>query len=285
MNTLSEFHYRLPGRTGGFRPGSHPGSSFGPGQEFALHARLFDHPDPRRIDLRASLLALRQEWLVRVNLQRVAVPVHVMVDVSGSMHFGMPRSKLQVAADFTEALGYSAFRAGDQVGMLGFDADERDDLFMPARYGRGVGDAMAARLRHCAGSSVGDGGAGLERAALKLGGRAGLVFVVSDFHWDLGRLAAILDTLVHAWVVPMIVWDRAELEPPSGGLLALSDAESGAQRTLWLRAKVRSQWREAVARRRAELIERFGRRAIRPFFLEGAFDPEALSRYFLEAFA
>ena len=98
MPRLPDFQYRLPGRAGGFRPGSHPGSSFGSGQEFALHGRLFDHPDPRRIDLRASLRAVPPEWLVRVYLQRVAVPVQVLVDVSASMHFGLRRPLVPKAA-------------------------------------------------------------------------------------------------------------------------------------------------------------------------------------------
>ncbi|MDF3837537.1 MxaS protein, partial [Cupriavidus basilensis] len=55
MSGLHEFHYRLPARAGGFRPGSHLGTSLGPGQEFAAHMRLLDNPDPRRLDLRASV--------------------------------------------------------------------------------------------------------------------------------------------------------------------------------------------------------------------------------------
>src|SRR6202051_141067 len=82
-NVMPEFHYRLPMRAGGSRPGSHPGSSFGAGQAFAMHARLFDHPDPRRLDLRASLRAIPAEWLVRVHFQRVAGPGGVVGGVSG----------------------------------------------------------------------------------------------------------------------------------------------------------------------------------------------------------
>jgi uncharacterized protein (DUF58 family) len=285
MNTLPEFHYRLPGRASGFRPGSHSGSSFGAGQEFAMHGRLFDHPDPRRIDLRASLRAIPAQWLVRVHLQRVAVPLHVVVDVSASMHFGRRQSKLSLAADFVAALGYSAFRAGDQVGMLAFDAAEREDLYSPARYGQGVGEVMAGLLRECArGAGVAGGIDGLERSASKLAGRQGLVFLVSDFHWPLTRLPAVLDTLAHAYVVPMVVWDPAEIEPPEGAaLLWVDDLESGARRTLWMREKTRREWRDAVARRRAEINGLFGRRGVRPFFVQGAFDADALSRYFLEA--
>jgi len=287
MNGTAEFHYRLPMRAGGFRPGSHPGSSFGAGQEFAMHGRLFDYPDPRRLDLRASLRAARSEWLVRVHLQRAAVPVQVVVDVSASMHFGTRQTKLQVAADFVEALGYSAFRVGDQLGMLAFDTRARDDLFMPARYGRGVGNLLATKLRESTSDAAGNGSlAGLHRAASTLAGKQALVFLVSDFHWPLVELPAVLDLLVHACVVPMVVWDRAEIAPPRGGpLLAVNDAESAGQRTLWLRESVRERWREAVARRRAELSKIFGVRGMQPFYVESVFNPEAMSRYFLEAIA
>jgi uncharacterized protein (DUF58 family) len=201
------------------------------------------------------------------------------------MLFGANRPKLHLAADFVEALGYSAFRAGDQVGMLAFDADERDDLFVPARHGRGVGDEMATMLLRLSGTSGKTGGIeGLERTLYRLAGRRGLVFLVSDFHWPLGRLAAALDTLVNARVVPMVVWDRAEIEPPSvGTMLVVSDIESGKGRTLWLRRRLLQQWRDNVASRRRELAELFGKRGISPFYVEGTFDAESLSRYFMEA--
>jgi len=252
-----------------------------------MHGRLFDYPDPRRLDLRASLRAARSEWLVRVHLQRAAVPVQVIVDVSASMHFGTRQTKLQVAADFVEALGYSAFRVGDQLGMLAFDTRARDDLFMPARYGRGVGNLLATKLRESTSDAAGNGSlAGLHRAASTLAGKQALVFLVSDFHWPLVELPAVLDLLVHACVVPMVVWDSAEIAPPRGGpLLAVNDAESAGQRTLWLRESVRERWREAVARRRAELSKIFGVRGMQPFYVESVFNPEAMSRYFLEAIA
>ncbi len=294
MSGLREFHYRLPVRASGVRPGSHPGTSFGPGQEFAMHARLVDYPDPRRLDLRASVQSVRSEWLVRLHLQRVAVPVHVLVDVSASMCFGQSRPKLDIVADFVEALGMSAFRSGDRVGMAAFDtADEREDLYVSARYGRGAGEAMADMLRDAqrrqaalaaAGAAArGDGARGLARAVSKLAGRQGLVFIVSDFHWSLDSLPAILDMLVHAHVVPIVVWHPAELAPPDeGALLTVQDLESGARRTLWLSKRVREQWRDAVAQRRRALDELFAKRAAKPFYLEGEFDPDALSRYFLE---
>lgn len=282
-NGPSEFHYRLPGRASGFRPGAHPGTSFGAGQEFAMHARLVDYPDPRRLDLRASIQSVRGEWLVRLHLQRVAVPVQVIVDVSSSMRFGGTKTKLDIVADFVQALGHSAFRAGDRVGMSAFDAREREDLFLAPRHARGSGDIMAAALRGARSGHDGNGAHGLAQASARLAGRAGLVFIASDFHWPLDALPALLDTLSHAYVVPIVVWDAAELAPPPAGTwLATHDVESAAPRTVWLSARVRRDWHATVARRRAEIDALFSRRGMRPFYVEGAFDADALSRYFLE---
>jgi hypothetical protein len=253
---------------------------------------LYDRPDPRRLDLRASLRGFNEDWLVRVNRQRAGAAVRAIVDVSASMTFGGQRPKLHVVADFVEALGLSAFRVGDAVGMMAFDESERADLFMPARVSRGVGSVMAAALRDATPSprisraASGDIGSsdGLEDAASRLAGQQGLVFLVSDFHWPLERLDIVLDLLAHAGVVPVIVWDPAETEPPSNNALAsLRDAESGARRTLWLRPRLRQEWRQAVARRRAEIDSFFAAHSIRPFYVEGAFNADGLSRYFFEA--
>src|SRR6185436_5510127 len=149
MTAPGEFHYRLPRRLGTWRPGAHPASSLGAGQEFVSHASLYDRPDPRRLDLRASLRDIRGDWLIRVNRQRAAVPVQVIVDVSASMAFGSPMSKLQIVAEFVEALGQSAFRLGDAVGMSAFDTHDRMDLFVPTVLSRGTGARMAALLRGC----------------------------------------------------------------------------------------------------------------------------------------
>ncbi len=298
MRAAQEFHYRLPHRVRGHRPGSHPGLTFGAGQEFVSHMSLYDRPDPRRLDLRASLRSLTGEWLVRVNRQRAGLSVHAVVDVSASMSFGAA-PKLQAVADFLESLGVSAFRTGDALGMLAFDSTERADLFIPPRIGRGVGSVMAARIRQVqtaaaaaaaavngvdAGARGMSGGRGLEQALLRLAGREGLVFIVSDFHWPLDRLGAALDLLAHASVVPLIFWDRAEIEPPAqNGFALLRDTETGAPRTLWLRPKLRNLWREAVARRRAELDSLFASKFVRPVYFDSEFDAEVLSKYFFEA--
>jgi len=284
MSEHREFHYRLPQRIGGWRPGSHRGSSLGAGQEFVSHMRLYDRPDPRRLDLRASLRNIQQEWLVRVNRQQASIPVHVVVDVSTSMSFGSRRSKLDVAAEFVEALGQSTFKVGDALGMLAFDSRERTDLFVPAMVSRGMGETMAALLRSTSGAA-GDA-TGLVDAIQHLAGRKGLVFLVSDFHWPLAGLDIALDSLSQSFVVPIVIWDTAEIRPPAhDGLAQLRDVESGAQRTLWMRTRMRERWVEAAAARRTELDQLFATRAMRAFYVTDRFDSEAMSQYFFEVAA
>lgn len=284
MSFQRDFHYRMPMRVGGQRPGAHRSSTTGSGQEFIAHQTLFDRPDPRRLDLRASVRSTTGDWLVRVNRQRVGVTVQLLVDVSASMGFGARRRKIDVAADFVESLARSAFRVGDALGMLAFDQRERADLCVPATLSRGLGSVMADSLRQC--TPAPGGIEGLEDALQQLIGREALVFLVSDFHWPLDRLGAALDLLSHAFVVPVVVWDPAETEPPPYDAIApLRDAESSVRRTLFMRPKLRTQWRDAVAARRAELDAFFSARDLRPFFIHGAFDAEAMSDYFFEATA
>ncbi len=290
-----EFHYRVSGRSRGQRPGAHAGSSEGTGQLFATHRRLLDHPDPRRIDVRASLRDLRGEWLVRIARQRVAVPVHVIVDVSASMHLGAPQRKLDAVADFVEGLGMAAYRAGDALGLAAFDATQpraRTDLLEPARRGRGVGMLLAQRLRELpapATTRLAAGAEGLLDAARTFAStrREGIVFVASDFHGiDVPHIDALLDALWPAQVVPLLVWHPDETTPPSGrGLLPLADAETPRRRSLWMRASLRQRWIDGVRDRRDELARAFRRRECPLHALvdaRGRFDAEAMTRYFHE---
>ena len=162
---------------------------------------------------------------------------------------------------------------------------------MPARHSRGNGSLMARMLRDCRatpGAPLTDDSAlaGLRRATERLVGRGGLVFLASDFHWPIAALGELLEQFAPACVVPLVVWDPAETEPPDArALVALSDAETGVRRSLWMRESLRTRWRDAVATRRTELTALFEAHGMPPFHLHGRFDAEALTRYFMETTA
>lgn len=282
MNLPKDFHYRMPRRVGGQRPGAHRGVTAGSGLEFIAHQNLFDRPDPRRLDLRASVRDPEQRWLVRVARQRAGIPVYLVADVSVSMTFGSTTSKLERLAVFARALGDSTFRMGDALGLLAFDHTERTDLMLAPMRSRGAGLMIAESLLRARADQP--SGAGLAEACLRIAGRQALVFVASDFHAPLPDLGKALDLLSHAHVVPLVIWDEVEPEAPDGdGLLAVRDIETGQRRGLWLRPAVRSRWKDAFAQRRADLQALFSERGMRPFYMIGEFDADALSRYFFEA--
>jgi len=289
-NTATGFFYRLPGYSGNTRPGAHRSTSRGAGMNFISHARLIDQPDPRRLDLRASIGSLSREWLVRVNQQRVAIMITVIVDVSVGMHFRGVYKKLDVAADFIEALGHSAAAMGDSLGLFAFDYQRRVDLSVPARFGRAVGRNLAQSVRDTRTSEITRRSG--EKSDIRTNALAecinlsatnsSLVFILSDYHWALSGLAATLDPMANVQVVPIVLWDPVETRPPAGRRL-LSAQLSGTKqsRHVWLTSRVRRQWLQNVEHRKQEITDVFASRDIEPFIITDGFDAEAMSQYFL----
>ncbi|MEE9333999.1 MAG: hypothetical protein V3U65_07890 [Granulosicoccaceae bacterium] len=285
MDTATaEFVYRLPGNTHSVRPGAHRSNSHGAGMNFVSHAKLIDQPDPRRLDLRASINNIQKDWLVRVNKQRAAITVSALVDVSQSMRFGAQQNKLQVAAEFLEALGFSAGGLGDSVSLVPFDSMKRDDLTMPARFGRGTGQTMAEMVLSSDPTTSASASTGaLSHCIESIAGKSALSFIVSDFHWPLEQLDRILEPLAGSLIVPLVIWDRTEITPPdSKRLLSVRQMGSKHSRHLWLTPTVRQQWEANVEKRQQAIADVFATRDVKPFWITDGFDPESLSRYFME---
>ncbi len=285
MNTATaEFVYRLPGNSRSSRPGAHRSNSRGGGMNFVSHAKLTDQPDPRRLDLRASISNIQKDWLVRINKQRAAITVSAIVDVSPSMHFGSKQNKLHVAAEFLQALGFSAGGLGDSVSLVPFDSVKRDDLSMPARFGRGIGQTMAEMvLSSKPTNSAGASTDALSRCIESIAGKSALVFIVSDFHWPLEQLDRMLEPLSGSLVVPLVIWDRSEVTPPDGKrLLSVRQMGGKDSRHVWLTPAVREQWKINVGNRQQEIANVFSPKEVKPFWITNGFDPESLSRYFME---
>ncbi|MBK7664005.1 MAG: VWA domain-containing protein [Sterolibacteriaceae bacterium] len=276
---MQEFHYKVGWRARGQRQGFHASASQGSGMEFVGHAPLAGYGDPRRIDIRASLANPTGDWLVRLHRTRAALPVCVVLDLSASMGFAGVRRKLDVVRQFVASAGFSARRTGDAFGLIAADDSIREQVWLPLTHARSAAQTALARLEGVAASH---GSAGLLEALHWLPRNRALVFLVSDFHFPLDMLAQLLDGLAHHDVVPVVVWDEAEARRlPGFGLVELADPETGQRRTVLMRASLRRRWIEAVAQRRGALRDCFITHRTRPFFVDGDFDADALTRYFL----
>lgn len=275
----TQIHYRIDWRSRAVFPGAHASIQNGGGMEFSHHVDLLDAADPRRVDLHASLKDPFGKWLVRRFRQRSGISVYVLADLSASMGFAGKRRKLDTLADLTHALAYSAHRSGDRFGFIGCGAALQPEWYLPASQQTGAGIALSQRLRHF--SPSGAGASALIEGCAHITRQRSLVFLVSDFHFPFELLDDILARLTPHHVVPVVLWDRAELEPPARwGLARLRDSESRRERFVFLTPRFAGDLAHIYARRRAELTQRFMQYRMQPLFMLDGFSADNVTAYF-----
>lgn len=273
---IREFHYRIGWRAAGLHPGAHGSRAGGEGQWFEGLAPFLAHPDPRRVDLAATARDPEQRCWVRLFRRRVRIDVHALLDLSASMGF---RDKPAALADFLAALACSAAKCGDRLGVQAAAETPLPDYFLPPTRQTGAALALAKRLHSL--QPHGHSAGGLLAAAHRLPARRGLVFLVSDFHFPDGLLEALLKALHGHDLVPVVLWERAEV-PEGRGLLRLYDAESGRVSLFWLRADSEMRWRERREARRETLTALLRRQGREPLFLWDGFSADSVTRHFLK---
>lgn len=277
---IEEFHYTIPWRAASPHPGAHASRQLGGGDEFAGLVPFASSPNARQIDIRASLSDPFGQLAVRTFRQRSNIPVVVLADLSASMGYRGTGSKPELVARFAASAAWSAYRHGDRFGFIGGDERVREELLIPTRLHKGGTPELYEQL--LAFPRAGRGITGLMAAAERLGRQRTLVFLVSDCHYPLEQLEALLATLTRHDVVPVVVWDSAEYEQlPAFGLVLIEDPETGQQRRLFMRPYLRERFRAGFAQRRDALAQLFRQHGRSPFFLIDRFDADALTRYFL----
>ena len=279
---ISEFHYRIPWRSSSPHPGGHASRLEGGQDEFLGLIPFVSHPHARQIDFKASLKDPFEQLIVRSYRQRSQVAVTVIADLSASMGFQGVADKKALLAQFSVSVAWTVYRQGDRFGLMGGASSLNEDLSVPCRYYKGGVPHLFERLLSA--PRMGQGIDGLRVAASRLGRQRSLVFLVSDFHYSASTLDQLLDELGHHDVVPIVLWDSLEYENlPRFGLVVLKDPETFETRRLLMRPSLREAFRRRFEERRTALEYRFRERGRRPFFLIDHFDPDHLTRYFLQA--
>lgn len=271
-----EFHYKVAWRARGYHPGYHRSVASGAGFEFKGHAPLFDFPDPRRLDLHASLRDPLGGWRVRMFRSRASIPVFLVADLSASMETG---EKKPMLADFAESLAFSAYRTGDAFGFVGCDDRVREDFYLAPTRAKGAGAELSGRLRDCRLS--GRSAQALSGAVEYLSRQRALVFLASDFHFPLELLDEVLRAFSRHDVVPVVIWDTTEWREQTGfGTALLRDSETGHLRSVVLRASFRKKIFRALRERQSALDAAFVHHSVRPALLRGAYHADAMTAYF-----
>ncbi len=279
IEDIKSFSYHIGWRSRGRHPGHHPSTQRGMGMEFRGHTTLLSYPDPRRIDIRQTIRDPLEQVYVRLFNQKSATPVYVICDLSGSMNFGAKKRKIKLAAEIAESVAQSASQNHDPFGFIGFDEVVREDWISPSSFKSYRAIAMAESLKDYHPAPVNC--KGITEVYRYLPRERSLVFLISDFHIPNVLLEESLSNLLRHHIVPIVLWDSAEYKNlPEFGLTNVSDAETGEQRTLFLRKNLREKIVASFENRRNEIYELFMRYDMPPFYVEGEFDADLLTEYF-----
>ena len=194
----------------------------GQGIEFAEVREYQQGDDFRSIDWNVS--ARMGHPFVKTYMEERELTLLLIVDQSGSLHFGRPYTKAGLAVEVGAVLALAAARHNDRVGALLF-ADTPELIVRPAK-GRAHALRVIRDLVAFAPRGRGTNIAAALRYASKLLRHRAIVVVVSDFRaegWEeaLGQLAARHE------VVAITVDDPREYDLPDAGWVELEDAETG----------------------------------------------------------
>ncbi len=286
MSTSREFHYRLPRRSGGWRPGSHPGSSLGAGQEFVSHVSLLRPAGstPAGSSRQPARSARRLAGSNQSPAGQCAGPRH-----RRCFHIDELRLS-QIEAARRGRLRDSARAQRLPRRRCARHACVRCSVSAPTCSYAGAVEPRRRRSDgvRCWPAAKVQRGVAMDwrKPALHLGRtprldlpRFRLPLAAGSFGWRARSARHTLHRAAHH------LGPGRDPASETRRPLPLRDMESGRRSTVWLRPSMRARWQEAVERRRAELNAIFTARGIRPFYINGEFDSEALSHYFFEATA
>jgi len=194
----------------------------GQGIEFAEVRAYQQGDDFRAIDWNVS--ARMGHPFVKTFMEERELTLLLIVDQSGSLHFGRPYTKAGLAVEVAAVLALAAARHNDRVGALLF-ADMPEYVVRPAK-GRAHALRVIRDLVAFAPRGRGTNLAGALAYAGKLLRHRAIIVVLSDFRaegWEqpLAQLAARHE------VVAITVDDPREYDLPDAGWVELEDAETG----------------------------------------------------------
>ena len=266
--------YRLPWQSPAVYPGAHTGQTVGAGPLFKRHGSLLAHPDPRRIDVRASVLNPFGDYQVRLYQQQSNITVWVIADLSASMGYA---DKPEILRQFVQTSADSAFAYGDKFGFIGCGDHFEQRWFVAASQQHATVTGLCQQLaQHRFSGSAKH----LAQAAQYLPSQRAMVFLLTDCHYPLPQLRNLLATLQGHDVIPLVLWhpdDYTRL--PQWGLLALQDLESQHSRLLLMRPSLRPKLQTAYWQRHLALKNSFRAMGSEPLFMTGPYSTPTINHF------
>lgn len=212
--------------------GDYHAAFHGKGIEFSQVREYQPGDDIRTIDWNVTARTATPH--VKQFIEERDLTVLLALDASGSMRFGsLDRRKIDLAAELTAVLAFSAAQNSDRVGLLIFS--DRIHTFIPPRRGRMHVQALVRSALLAASEAGGTTRLDhavqfLQRVAVK---RSVIIFISdfleTSFQKPLSRLGQRHD------VIALVTSDPREHSFPSRGLIRLRDSERGGHRLISLK--------------------------------------------------
>lgn len=285
------FFYQVNWRSVAYHAGAYLTRHQGAGSDFAGFSPLLASPDPRRVDVRASLRTIPQQLMVRTFLERGAIRVFALLDVSSSMQFQGTGDLRQQMTELASAIAWSTTRQGDAFGLLAADDNVQTALSVPTGYQQTLAQQVATQCTHFwqqrSGARQRYQSGAMPQAAAALGAQRALVFLISDFYWSAELLTRTLAACEGHDVVPLVLRDPAAFEQvPAFGWARVRDMETGQETGLMMRPALQARMHAHAKQQRALLSATFARHGTRPpLWLAPQWRPEQLSQHLLETCA
>ena len=206
--------------------------------------------DVRSIDW--NVTARLNKPYIKVFEEERELTVMLLVDVSGSRHFGtLTQMKRDMMAEVAATLAFSTIANNDKVGVIFFS--DKIEKFIPAQKGKTHVLHIIRELLSFEPSSSGTNMAQALQYFSNAQKRHCTAFLISDFIGVDGLEKPLMIASNRHEVNAIQIYDRRETELPDVGLIKFHDAETGQD--LWVdtavtsvREQYASEWKQNQSR-------------------------------------
>lgn len=227
LRRVRQIEIKTRGLSNNIFAGEYHSAFKGRGMAFS-EVREYQYGDDIR-DIEWNVTARFNKPYVKVFEEERELTVMLLIDVSGSLHFGTQRQmKKDMVTEIAATLAFSAIQNNDKIGVIFFS--DRIEKFIPPKKGRKhILYIIRELLDFHAESRRTDIGQAVQYLTQALKRRC-TAFVLSDF-MDTNdfRQPLTIANRKHD-VVAIQVYDRRIQELPDVGLMKVRDAETGLER-------------------------------------------------------
>ncbi len=200
--------------------------------------------DIRNIDW--NVTARFNHPFVKIFEEERELTVMLLIDVSGSNHFGTQRQlKQELITEVAAVLSFSAIHNNDKVGVIFFS--DIIEKFIPPKKGSSHILRIIRELIDFKAENTGTNIAEALRYLTNVIKKKSTAFIISDFMDNNFEKALQIANYKHDLIALRVTDDR-EVEMPNVGLVRMRDAETGAM-----------QWIDTSSAKTREALSRYAR--------------------------